>query len=293
MPVRLFIPGLYRLANAVTRGLSDEAANADGRELEEGRRLDTEFLLQELVQNKTFQDKIPGTDRNTVFLAGYGAGGAALTVLAERKEFLEKYGQIRGIIAVEAPLLSSLEGDPRPPPPPLPANPVGAFFRKAELFGEGFVPRKITHVGYIPQPELPMLFILSDRVIRQRSGRYETVLRALNASRNTALLAAVPGAGPFDYSGSPRYYPIFSFLFRGHEAPFSPTGPELTASLITNFALFVLENGAYGEASGTPASGDRALPSTGLKKSSLGTVHLETGGIWPIPAGQAILQGAE
>ncbi|MDR1307707.1 MAG: hypothetical protein LBK74_09065 [Treponema sp.] len=282
MPVRLFLPGLYRLINALCRGLSDTAANAGGRELEEGRRFDAEFLLRELSVNNALRDKLPGTDRNCVFLAGYGAGGAALTVLAGMEDFTAAHPQVRGIIAVESPLLSSLEGDAPPLPPPSPDNPVSAFTRRAGDFAGSFIPKKITHIGTIPRPLLPVLFILSDRVIQNRSGRYETILRTLGAARNMALLAAAPGAGPFDYSDSPRYYPVYSALFRGaaHREG-RAAGPEMTAALMTNFAALVLETTRAGE---TP--GNAPLAVTVLDSG----IHVETGGVWQIPGGRTILQ---
>jgi hypothetical protein len=277
MPVRLFLPGLYRLINALCRGLNDVAANAGGRELEEGRRLDTEFLLGELSLNKALWNKLPGADRNCIFLAGYGAGGAALTVLAGMDDFAAGYPQVRGIIAVEGPLLSSLEGDVPPSSSPASDNPAGAFTRRA-----GFIPKKITRIGTVPRPLLPILFILSDRVIQNRSGRYETILRTLGAARNTALLAAVPGAGPFDYSDSPRYYPIYSSLFRGavHREGQVP-GPGLTALLMTNFAALVLETPRNGEAP------ENAPLRTAVLDSD---IHIETGGVWQIPGARTILQ---
>jgi hypothetical protein len=51
-------------------------------------------------------------------------------------------------------------------------------------------------------------------------------------------------------------------------------GPELTASLITNFAALFLESG-------------EAAP---LEKTVLSGIHVETGGVWHIPAGRTILQ---
>jgi hypothetical protein len=275
-PVRLFFPGLYRLINAISRGGSDAAANAGGRELEAERRQDTEFLLQELMQNKTLRDLLPDVDMDSIFLAGYGAGGAALTALSGNAGFTARYQQVRGIIAVESPLLSSLEEDALPPPLPTPGNPVIAFLFQARDFGKSFIPRKITHIGTVPQPTIPILFILSDKVIENRSGRYETVLRVLGASRESAILAAVPGSGPFDYSDSPRYYPIYSFLFRGHRMG-QAAGPELTASLITNFAALFLESE---EEESSP------LTKTLLSNS----IYLETGGVWNIPGGRTILQ---
>jgi hypothetical protein len=286
MPVRLHIPDLFRLTNALTGGMRNTIANAGGRELEESRKQDTIYLLEELPRNKILADVLGGTEDVPVFLAGYGAGGAALTVLAGQDDFTLRFQNIRGIIAVEAPLLSSLEGDPLPPLPPPPKNRIGAFIYHAEEFAESLVPRKITRIGTIPRPAVPILFILSDRVIHERSGRYETILRTLVASRNTAMVAAVPGAGPLDYSGSPRYYPLLSFLFRGaYQTGRAETRnwPELTASLMANFAALVLET--------ETADTDEVVSESSLTKTALDrTIHLEIGGVWKIPGIRTILQ---
>jgi len=298
-PVRLYLPGLFRLGNALTRGLSDVGANAGGRELENGRKQDIIFLLQELSANKTLLDLLGNTDKNMIFLAGYGAGGAALTVLAGQDDFISRHPQIRGIAAIEAPLLSSLEGDPLPPPPPPAPDPVSAFYQQITEYTKSLSPRDITHITEIPRPGLPILFIVSDRVINERKGRYETILRSLGASRNAALVAAVPGAGPFDYSGSPTYYPMFSLLFRGSKPPERQYDwPELTAALITNFAALILKN----EAAVTVAAdtAENSIPPVPippkpfhipLVKTALNNnIYLEQGGVWHIPNMQTILQ---
>jgi len=275
-PVRLHFSGLSRLISASTRGLKDTGANAKGRELEEGRRRDTELLLREIAQNRTLQDKL-GPGRSTVFLAGYGAGGAALAFLTGEDDFAQRYPQVKGIITVEAPLLGSLEGDIPLPPAPLPDDSADALFRQIKDFFVQLLPKKITRIDTIPRPVLPALFIVSDRVIQDRSSRYETVLRSLAASRNMALLAAVPGAGPFDYSDSPRYFPVLSVLFPGASyKKGQAAGPEITAALITNFAVLVL--------SGHPD--ESLLATTPLN----GDIYLETGGVWNIPNSRAILQ---
>jgi len=274
-PMRLHFSGLFRLISASTRGLKDTGANAKGRELEEGRRRDTELLLREIAQNRTLQDKL-GPGRSTVFLAGYGAGGAALAFLTGEDDFAERYPQVKGIITVEAPLLGSLEGDIPLPPAPLPDDSADALFRQIKDFFVQLLPKKITRIDTIPRPVLPALFIVSDKVIQDRSSRYETVLRSLAASRNMALLAAVPGAGPFDYSDSPRYFPVLSVLFRGASYKKGrAAGPEITAALITNFAVLVL--------SGHPD--ESLLETTPLR----GDIYLETGGVWNIPNSRAIL----
>ncbi|MDR2210233.1 MAG: hypothetical protein LBO65_02010 [Spirochaetaceae bacterium] len=285
--VRLSIPRLYRLINALGRGLTDVAANAGGRKLEEGRRQDLQFLLRELDRNMILRGKL-SSGSGTIFLAGYGAGGAALTTLAGQRAFIETYPRVRGVIALEGPLLSSLAGKPLPAPKTAPGNPVSAFFRQIDDFTRSLVPKKITRIENIPQPALPILFILSGRVIQNRSGRYETILRTLGASTDMALLAAVPWAGPFDYSGSPLYYPLYSALFRGAgnvpEEP--PPGPELTASLITNFAALILGTGESPHAGSGTEETFGGLKTTVLDKR----IYLETGGVWRIPGNRTILQ---
>ena len=299
-PVRLSISGLFRLGNALIRGLRNTSANAGGRELEEVRKQDIAYILNELPVNKTLHNLLANTDKNTIFLAGYGAGGAALTVLAGSDNFIARYPQIRGIISIEAPLLSSLEGDALPDPPPPASDPVSAFYQQIKEYAIGLIPRNITHVSEIPRPGLPVFFILSDRVINEKEGRYLTILRTLRTSRNTAVLAAVPGAGPFDYSGSPRHYPLLSFLFRGAKQPEEQRNwPDVTASLIANFAALILESEAAaginsgdadGLAAGPEISGETIPFRAPLAKTSMNrTIYLEQGGVWNIPDVRTIL----
>jgi hypothetical protein len=304
---RLSFSGLFRLANALCRGLSDMAANETGRELEEGRRKDVEFLLAELAQNKTLQDRLSGADRNCVFLAGYGAGGAALVNLAP--DIAGRFSQVKGIIAVESPLYSSIEGDPPPPAPPPTENPVSAFFRGTGFFFRSFVPRKVTGVGTVPRPEIPVMFVVSDRAGQERTGRYETILKTLYAARGPALTASLSGAGPFDYSDSPRLYPVYSFLFRGgktNRVREAPEYPALTAALMANFAAFIMESALENSADDPAGARDLAVGNLGAGnaenlaaqpfaaspplKTALTDISVETGGVWNLPDSRFILQ---
>ncbi|MDR2049192.1 MAG: hypothetical protein LBP69_07030 [Treponema sp.] len=284
---RLSLPGLFRLGNALCRGLTDMGANAAGRELEEGRRQDVEFLLVELVQNKTLQDMLSGIDKNCIFLAGYGAGGAALTGLSAAPDFALRFSQVKGIIALESPLHSSIEGDPGPPSPPPAENPVLGFFRGAGFFFQNLAPRKVTGIGTVPRPQIPVMFVVSDRAVRERTGRYETILKTLYSARGPALLAFFSGAGPFDYSDSPRLYPVYSFLFRGGKGgrtKEAPEYPDSTAALIANFAAFIMES-----AEENPA-GVRDIAAFPPEKIALPDLGLETGGVWNLPDSRFILQ---
>ena len=282
MPVRLSFPGVFRLGSAQIWGMRYIKANEKTRKLEETRKQDTLLLLRELAENRTLQNLLGGINRNIIFLAGYGEGGAALTSLAGEDSFTFGYPEVRGVISIEAPLLSSLEGDPPPPPPPPAPDPFNRFFQLVQEFFEKVKPQKITHISEIPRPGFPVLYILSDRVISERGGRYETIIRTISSSRNAALIAAIPGAGRFDYSASPEHYPLLSALFKGAEQTgISRNWPEVTASLITNFAFLILDN-----------ISDDAIPDKiPLVKTALdNNTYLERGGVWHIPDVQSILQ---
>jgi predicted dienelactone hydrolase len=269
--------------------------------LEGSRKNDVVYILRELSENKTLSNLLGNVDKTTVFLVGYGAGGAALTTLAGQADFSTAFPQVRGIVSVEAPLLSSLEGDPLPEPAPVPSGLLNALYQQATDYVETLKPRSITHITEIPKPELPVLFLLSDRAINGRGGRYETIIRTFKASETAVLIAAVRGAGPFDYSASPKYYPLYSFLFRGAEqTKQNRDWPELTASLITNFAVLVLENetaavvpdispeisAAISDEESDPVKFTIALKKTALDNS----IFLEQGGVWQIPSVRTILQ---
>ncbi|MDR0402648.1 MAG: hypothetical protein LBH35_03560 [Treponema sp.] len=313
---RLPFSRLFRLGNALCRGLTDAAANAAGRELEEGREKDVEFLLAELSWNKTLRDGLSGADKNCVFLAGYGAGGAALVSFAAAPDFAARFSQVKGIIALESPLYSSIDCDPPPPSPPPTENPLIAFFRETGVFFRNLVPRKVNGVGAVPEPEIPLMFVVSDRV-RERGGRYETILKTLNSARGPVLVASLSGAGPFDYSDSPRLYPIYSFLFRGGETGRAKEEyPGITAALMANFAAFVMESGEnstelFGDSVEDAAEGAgenvvrnlvdntgenaAGIPEIYLtapppEKTALFGMNLETGGVWNLPDSRFILQ---
>ncbi|MDR1506105.1 MAG: hypothetical protein LBI67_03285 [Treponema sp.] len=278
---RLFLPQLISLANALGRGLTDMTANAAGRALEEGRKQDVEFLLGELFQNKTLQDMLPGTDRGCVFLAGYGAGGAALVTLSSAPEFVSRFTQVQGVIALESPLYGSVEGERPPPPPPHTDNPAAAFFYGVRGFFRNFVPRRVTGIGDVPRPQIPVMFVVSDRVSEERNGRYQTIAKVLSSARSPVLLASLSGAGPFDYSDSPKMYPVYSFLFRGKTGRIRPAPdyPVITAGLMANFAAFIMESGEF-------ADRTAALP----EKTPFFDVTLEPGGVWNLPDSRFILQ---
>lgn len=274
--VRLSLPGLYRLGSALIRGHVSAPAAAAGAGLEEGRLRDLEFLVQELSQNKTLQDMLPGVDRETLFIAGYGAGGAAAVRLAAAPEFSRR---IKALVAVESPFLSTLE-----PETPEASGLLAALRR--------FLPGKITGAAEPPRPEIPVLYIVSEGAVQERNGRYATIFGALRSSRGPALLAALSGAGPFDYSDSPRLYPLYGVLFGGKGPGREGEYPALTASLIANFAALVMDPaGAPDPAEIMDPAGVLPEPQTAPpKKTALQDVYLETGGVWNLGDSRLILQ---
>jgi hypothetical protein len=110
----------------------------------------------------------------------------------------------------------------------------------------GLSPKRVRGLDRIPRPEVPVLFILSDRALSlspRRQERYLSVLETYRRAAKPAALAIVPGAGPLDYSDVPEKYPLLSRLFPGDGAPlWSPEEyPGGTASLIGNFCAALPE----------------------------------------------------
>jgi predicted dienelactone hydrolase len=261
-------PGkLARLFRVLSKGRESEAINAQGRLFEDTRMQDIEFLLTQIRQNPALGFTAQGAP---VFMAGYGAGGAALTMLAGNRGFITRHPEVRGIIAIEGPILSMLRGDEREPfEPRAEANWFKSMWAGITHWLAERKPAKITHIANVPNPALPILFLVSDQVTapRYRDDRYNTILRVFHDTDSPALLAAVPGAGPLSYSDVPEKYPLYETLFPGQALPvwrrmdYAPG----TASLMVNFAAIVLE--------GAPSS---------LTRQSLppGQIYYETGRAW-------------
>jgi hypothetical protein len=264
------------LLRSLTLGTRSESANALGRTLETERIGDIRFLLSYIKQNARSRDSVlSGADPERLFMAGYGAGGSALTLLSGSREFVEDTPSLRGIISVEGLLLSAFRGEPKG------SNPIpddAGWFYSLWMGLRGWLSdlrgKKIIGAGSVPRPGLPILFIVSDRVLdpRYRDERYAAILKTLRGSEGAAILAAVPGAGPLDYSDSPEKFPLYGALFpgMGEDIWEDETFIRGTASLMANFAAMTL--------AGDPA---RFTPPerTRLDKR----IYLETGGTWNLP----------
>jgi dienelactone hydrolase len=286
------------ILRALAMGIGFGPANAAGRVLEEERRQDIQFLLSYIAENRL--PALAETDLNCIFIAGYGAGGAALVSLSASGDFIAQNPALKGIIAVESPLLPAPEGEKRE----MAAENTGWIASVKTKLGAWFAGfRAQTINSAVPGPKLPVLFILSDwiRYAQYRDSRYETILRAFHQAEEPAVLAAVPGAGPADYSDGPEKYPVYSVLFPGKERDLwkSEAFAAGTASLAANFAALVLarepqdmfRTGVSGEQDESlPETYTGALPQPAVKRSKLsGKIHIETEGAWNLPVREYIL----
>ncbi|MDR0387972.1 MAG: hypothetical protein LBH57_08025, partial [Treponema sp.] len=286
--------GRMRLFRAESRGGVSVAANAVGRSLEEGRRWDITFLLGQIRRNRlraasgAYEEAITaalnGTDLSTVFLAGYGAGGAAILELTGSPDFTARYPMVKGVIAVESPLLSVLTGEEAPAVPPPHDNRFIAIWTGIRSRIAALRPRKIAGIGEVPRPGVPVCFIVSGRALepRHRNGRYAAIFRVFRAAGGPAVLAAASGAGPLDYSDIPEKYPVYTVLRPGGVAfpPWGPAqethGPGETAALINNFAAVIM---ASGLAEGPEKAGGKA-PALFRKPLASRNFHIETNDAW-------------
>ena len=253
---RLLSPlGSLQRLRALFLGTRWAGANAIGRGLEEERKQDLAFLLSSLRNRAepALQELLPedATDRNFVIIAGYGAGGAAAALLTAEPGFAARNPAVRGIIGVESPILSALGQGSAQSRAPNRGQSWWQRFSLADLGAKitGLGPRRIRGFDRIPLPEVPALFILSDRArsySRRRQERYLSVLEICRRTATPAALVMVPGAGPLDYSDLPEKYPLLSRLFPGDSAPLwaREEYPGGTASLMANFSAALTGGGA-------------------------------------------------
>jgi hypothetical protein len=269
------------LLRAMLQGTRWASANALGRGLEEERKQDLAFLLASLRNpgGAGLREILPeDTDRSLVFIAGYGAGGAAAVRLGAEPGFGALNPAVRGIIGLESPILSVLEQEPaqRAAAKQGQSGRLQIFLMDLGAKIAGLGPKRVRGFGRIPQPEVPVLFIISDRGLSsswRRQQRYESVLETYRRAVKPAALVMASGAGPLDYSDVPEKYPLLSRLFPGEAAPLwdREEWPGGTAALIANFCA--------------------ALPGVGgISRTPLGSaIRVEVNGAWNFAAPGCIL----
>ncbi|MHB9293897.1 hypothetical protein Holit_03016 [Hollandina sp. SP2] len=242
--------GQFHIFQAFAQGNATETGNLRGRALEAGRMEDIGFLLSYIKQDlhRDFPDS--GAEQNTLFLAGYDAGGSALALLGSSPEWRAAHPEVKGIILVESPLWSAYQFDGLEDSPQI-------------------IPLRL---------QVPTLFMTSDRINdpQKRNLLYGPILQILQTD-TPAVLAAVDGAGPLDYSDCPVKYPLYSACIPGNKQTSwkHDTFIEGTASIMTNFASLLLEN--------TPQDPLISPVALSRRKGLGGTMHFETGGAWNLP----------
>jgi dienelactone hydrolase len=233
----------FRLLRITALGAKIKRVNDLGRVLEAERVQDIRFLLSYIGQDAGFRTRILG-DPDSIFIAGYGAGGDALLSLSDSRNFAAANPRLKGIIAVESRLLSVLEGEPERGPPPEGLGGFALAWTRVKDWFARFRVKKITRTGSLPRPKIPVLFLVSDRIRapRYRDTRYAPLLRTFHGAERLAILAAAPGAGPLDYSDSPGKYPVYKLFWPGNakDAEKNVDPADRAASLITNFAVMAL-----------------------------------------------------
>ncbi|MDR2758685.1 MAG: hypothetical protein LBB78_04840 [Spirochaetaceae bacterium] len=280
-PYGTSIAAVYRLFRVHTRGFKLLSVNTAGRALEAERIKEIQFLLSYIQADHRGDSVFAGVDTANIFIAGYGIGGGALTQLAGSPGFNRTNPGVKGIIAVEGPIFSAFTGEE---PPPQAAGEDLSWFRSLRAgivrWFSRWRPLRITGLGVVPRPEVPALYLVSDKAPdpRYRDTRYAAVFQALHGSREPAVLAAVPGAGILDYTDIPEKFPFYRVLFPGKkQSPWDRDRRDFvkeTAAMMTNFAVLFLENSP-------------ALP----RREQLGQdIYLETGGAWNFRNPRSILE---
>jgi len=232
----------FRFFDAQISGKSWEKANSRGRVFENERMEDIRFLIS-YIKEMPFLNH---SDKNSLFLLGYDAGASALVLIGSDSEFIDQNPQIRGIIAVEAPLWSIYEVERKYPAPP-PQGSAEWFSNIWYGIANWFVditPKKMGGVAHIPQVRVPLLFLLSDDAIdvQQREKRYDVLNMIINSQENV-MFASVNGAGTLTFSDYSLKYPIYTFFVSGNKEKTWHYNEiiEGTASIMSDFAGRILD----------------------------------------------------
>jgi hypothetical protein len=214
------------------RGLDSGRANQAARMYEEKRRADIEWLLDRIGEPELGRL----IDRNAgIIAAGYGAGGAALSLLASSPLFTSRHPEILGFVSIEGPPAWALERER------FPWDPRKAFFEPVQRFFLGLTTRKLSAQERIEPLLIPSLFITSDHIKEEayRESRYKVLLAMARNAGAPSRIASAAGAGFLDYTDGAAYYPLYQFLLpRPLSARSVPPEPALDrcAALIADFA---------------------------------------------------------
>ncbi|MDR2718967.1 MAG: hypothetical protein LBB89_13010 [Treponema sp.] len=243
---------LFRYWRTYRKAAVLASANEQGKALEADRRADIEYLLAQLpaLLDDTGKSKLP-----PLLLAGYGASGSALAYLAGEREFIARYTNILGVVAIESRLWSSYLPEPRNiPQVPAYAGIIMRQWANIKSHLVNVLPQRVNRSGPLPGAGisfrgLPVLYLVSGRALDSKKQKpYQAVFDSMRSGLGRVAIAAIQGAGPLDYQDFPFTYPIYSFLLpglKGAEKSEDPIGD--TAGIIGNFASFLLEQSEQAE----------------------------------------------
>ena len=249
------------------------SANEKGKAMEAQRRTELELLLPRLPSLLNYSDD----DFPPLLLAGYGAGGSALAYLAGESGFISRSTNVRGVVAIESRLWSAYLPEVRTVPPvPVVFGVRGVVVRYwagIVNYFKNLQPQQVVRSGLLPgaglaQPGLPVLYLVSGRALDLPEGQkpYQAVFDTLRSSSGPAAIAALEGAGPFDYQDYPLTHPIYSYLLPGKENPRQISEDPIgdTASIIANFASILWEQAEISSLPRYAISGSLYAESKGL-----------------------------
>jgi hypothetical protein len=190
-------------------GIKNERQNAAQRLLAAERAADIRFILGELQKDGPLKTAAGGYD--SLFLLGYGAGGAAAVELAGDRAALDAYPELRAAAAVESIFLCDFEK------PPAGENDMdeakGFFWFRNRLFT--FFSAPALQLTNIAHPEIPVLFIAGDGAqAKKKKERYIAVVQTMLESPAPFLFASVDGAHEIDFSTFANQYPVAPFFLK-------------------------------------------------------------------------------
>jgi hypothetical protein len=246
------------------RGTNSAEANAQGKALEAERRAEIEFLLPQFPALLGY----PHDNPPPVLLAGHGEGGSVLAYLAGEDDFISRYNNVIGVVAIESRLWASYHPESRDIIK-VPAG-EGVILRQwANIVRalNGLWPQKVIRTGPLPETGLPVLHLFSGRALDIPKGEKpnQAIFDSMRSSSGPIVLAAIEGAGPLDYQDFPFTHPIYSFLLPGLKNAEKSENPiSDTAAIIGNFASMLLDHEEYNILPRHPISGKLYLESKGL-----------------------------
>ncbi|MCL2528582.1 MAG: hypothetical protein FWE42_09220 [Defluviitaleaceae bacterium] len=237
----LFPIRILRYWRIFRRATDLAVANERGRVLEDARQSDLEFLLPRLPALLGVMGR---ADLPPMLFVGYGAGGSALAYMAVENGFLDRHGNVLGVMAIESQLWSSYLNIPRTIEPLTDTGMIPRLQTNVANWFHGRRRQRVSRTGPLPEPGLPVLYLVSGRALDtgRRQRAYQAVFDAMRYGYGPVALAAIESAGPLDYQDYPLTHPLLSFFFSGLRGAGRSENPIAdTAGIIGNFASFLLE----------------------------------------------------